>query len=231
MAWDKIAPGIWTGQPRLRSGCEDWYIIVKRADYSDGRQRYRRVGPDRELAVRLATDLAVQLLAAGSDTLSLTDVLSVFDRNHVPTLRRRTRRLYTGLIFNHIIPLIGSKMVRSLRGSDFFEFGKAMLEGVSPERRPKRLALMKNCMTVLRSALNWYWSEHELDSACPARLISHQTEKVRRSMEIDVPEKTSLHTVGSGCSTRDCIAKTTCGSRSVHVGWWNGASARRDSWS
>ena len=189
MPWDKIAPGIWTGQARLQSGCVDWYVIVQRADYANGRRRYRRVGPDRELAVRLATELAERLAAAGSENLLVSEVLRRFERDHVPTLRRRTRRLYEGVIDKHLAPALGGKIAGDLRGADFFRFGQTFLESVEPEKRPKRLALLGNCYTVLRSALNWYWNEHELETPCPARLISHQAEKVRRHMELNPPEK------------------------------------------
>jgi integrase len=71
---------------------------------------------------------------------------------------------------------------------------KEKLEGLEGEALHKHFALVKNSLSVLRSGLNWYWNEHELDSACPARWIAEQTRRIRTRFEIPEQRRKAAYT-------------------------------------
>ena len=185
MPWTKVAKGLWIG--RFYPDSDDWCVIVKRADHVGGRRRVYRVGPDLHAAEELAADISKDFATASSARASVAAILGQFEREHVSTLRRRTELLYSSLIDNHLISHFGEKRASTLRKRDFFEYGAARLDGLHSEALYKRFPLVKNSLSVLRSGLNWYWNEHEIDSACPARWIAEQTRRIR--MRYEIPER------------------------------------------
>lgn len=187
MPWDRIAPGIWIGQPYLRRGDETWCVIVKRRDYSDGSRRYVRVGTDRSDAVDVATHLLGELATAGSPTISVAGILAKFEREHLRTVRMRTEELERSIIRNHLVPAFGEKRAAELDEMDFFNFGASYLEPLEGEARFRKYALVKNSLSVLRAALNWYWRKNRRalrGTDCPAQEIGPQLERLRKRYEI-----------------------------------------------
>ena len=196
-SWEKFAQGIWLGQPYMRKGDADWCVIVKRKDYSGGRRRYIRIGADYEAARQLAKDILRDLAQVGSARATIDGLLSEFEAGHVCTLKRRTESLYLSLIKNHLRPQFGELRASDLRPKDFFRFGETYLEPLSQQKRWSRFALVRQNLSVMRKALNWYWNEHPQvmrGIECPAALVGEQIERIRKRYEIPKKRARPIYT-------------------------------------
>jgi len=182
--WERIARGIWVAQHHIARGDETWHVIVRRQDHEGGRKRIYPAGPDRGVAQGLAKDILRDLAAAGSHRVNVSALLSEFEAGHVRKLRRRTERLYLGLIGSHLKPFFGDARACELDRARFFDFGVHHLAELDTEERIKRFALVKNALSVMRTGLNWYWKEHEPTVPCPARFIAEEIERLRARFEI-----------------------------------------------
>ena len=113
---------------------------------------------------------AAALRPARSDSRAVErtalDVLAVFERRYLPTVRRTTEELWRTVIARHLVPLIGAVPLSALSRERIFEMGaEALASGRS-------VHIVKHTMTVLRRALRWYWIEHEIETRCPADLVT-----------------------------------------------------------
>jgi integrase len=174
--WETIDRGIWIGQPHLKRGDARWRVIVKRKDYSGGLQRFVEGGPDRATAEAVARQLSRRLGAAGSSRVTVDALLRAYEQAHIRTLRHTTESLFAGYVKNHLVPHFAGRAAVDLQKADLFDFGAAMLARLEPEARARRFSTLKNCLSVLRAALNWYWRTHE------------GTMREHRNPAVDVPE-------------------------------------------
>lgn len=183
MAWERIASGVWIAQAHLRRGDQRWYVIVKRRDYTAGRQRFFRGGPDRATALAVATQLTRRIGAIGSSRATVDQILEAYQREHIRTLRRETEKLQVGYIEHHLGPHFYGKTAADLTKADLFDFGAAMLDPLpDAEARARRFSTVKNCLSLLRAALRWYWRENEAalrDHSCPASHVAEQCRRIR----------------------------------------------------
>ena len=156
---ERVAPGIWVENLK-----DHHRVRVKRKDAREGRNHYPFKSPDREKALAFATTLARNLTAGTPKTVGF--ILEAFREQHLPTLRIRTQETWEGSLDNHLIPGLGSYAIEELRRDVVFAFGESMVDrGLSG-------GTIRNTLTVLRAALNWYWIEHDLESRCPGQDVS-----------------------------------------------------------
>ena len=188
--WESISPGVWIGQPYTQRGNDRWYVIVRHKDFNGGRRRIRPGGPDRTTAREAATHLTRSLGATGTSRIRVGDLLTAYSNDHIRTLGRSTEELYLGHINNHLRPYFGDKVAADLAAIDYFDFGAAMLEPLEGVTRHKRIATVKNCLVLLRAALNWHWKQNKESVrgySNPADDIPDAIQRVRKRM--DIPKK------------------------------------------
>lgn len=194
--WERVGKGAWVGQPFAHKGKgkgnDHWYAIIKRADAYGGKRRMLRCDSKDE-----AENVAREHLGLHRDVPTVTEVLDFYAEDHVRTLRRRTRNLNCGYINNHLKPFFGVTPISTVSTSMLFDFGESMLYGLDLLQRQKRFSVLRNCLVLLRGAMNHYWMENPgrvLNVRNPAVLVRGAVDRIRVSHNIQKNRRRQAYT-------------------------------------
>lgn len=176
----RIIPGVRVEQRGRHSSNQDWYVVIQHPGFEGGRRRQKRVGPDREVAIRWAMRVARRLSTIGADKANVAEVLTRYEREHMPMLRPRTQELYKSLIARHLVPAFGLKDIEDLDTRLFFDWAAGKLEALADhDVRCRAWSNLRNALVLLRGALAWYWRHNEIQARCPAENIAYAIERIR----------------------------------------------------
>jgi hypothetical protein len=98
---ERVARGVYVQALR-----DHWRVRVRHERFDEGRERYPFKSRDHGEALEFARRLAEKLEAAHGER-TVGDVLAVFERRYLPTVRRTTEELWRNVIAKHLRPLIG----------------------------------------------------------------------------------------------------------------------------
>ena len=155
MGWDRIARGVWVGQPYLdreKSPYRDeWYVIVKHPRYRGGRQRKIRVGEEKGRAIALARQMADELDAGPSVTPTVDQLLVAWWAEYRRTFKPSTRQNHEINVHRHLLPGFAGVRVTEIFSNRLYAYAETVVaQGKGPWT-------VKNTLSTLRRAVNLLW--------------------------------------------------------------------------
>ncbi len=165
-----------------------WTVVV----HHNGRRQMRAIGPkaeDKRRAVKLARKVNAQI-ELGTLQLNNSEQAELptgreLDRwleAYRPTLKPATRKLYHGLVENHLKPHFGDRDLRDMREVDILEFVAAMqAKGLGP-------SAIENCLSCLRRVCTLLVADDRL-SRNPAANVGAIVRRVRNASAKETEER------------------------------------------
>ena len=156
MGWDRIARGVWVGQPYLDREKspyrEHWCVIVQHPRYRGGRRRKIRVGPEKKgRAIALARQMADELEAGPSATPSVDQLLVAWWNEYRRTFKPSTRQNHEINVHRHLLPGFAGVRVTELYSNRLYAYAETVVAaGNGPWT-------VKNTLSTLRRAVNLLW--------------------------------------------------------------------------